>query len=238
MSFSFKHVKAIFKKEIKDFGKNLNVLSMCFLPILFSFIYSNLFGDSMPPTWLISICLGMSLTLVSSYIIAMMIAEEKEKYTLRTLMLSSVSPMEFLAGKALFTLLISIVLNTLIFIILGLEPLYIPQYLLLSTLVCISMLEIGAVIGLLADNQMATGIIGLPIILALFMIPLLSDLKPGLKKIAYLFPNYNLNILFAKIYDGQKVDSGDLYHFLNIIIWIVLGAAAFIYVYHKKGLDK
>ncbi|WP_051986365.1 ABC transporter permease [Clostridium amazonitimonense] len=92
----------------------------------------------------------------SSFGIAMLIAEEKEKNTMRTLMLSAVSPLEFLAEKAIITLLLSIVINIIIFFMVGINVQYLGKYIVLSTLVVLSMIELGAVIGLAQQNQMST----------------------------------------------------------------------------------
>lgn len=126
MEFSMRRVNALFKKKVKDFGKNMNVSLMCLLPIAFSIIYSRLVGDSTLDGHLVKIdilimCTGMNLVMVSSFVVAMLIAEEKEKNTLRTLMLSGVSPLEFLTGKIFMSFLISEIINVAIFFIIGIS---------------------------------------------------------------------------------------------------------------------
>ncbi len=243
MEFSIRRVNSLFKKEVKDIFKNMNVLLMCVLPIVFSIMYSKLFsgkgtGESVPKTDILLMCLGMNLALVSIFVISMLIAEEKEKNTLRTLMLSGVSPWEFLAGKAILTLLLSIVTNIAMFFIVGIDAQYLGKYILLTILVVLSMIEIGAVIGMLAPNQMATGVIGMPLIMLLLLVPMFAKLSTTLKKIAEFLPNYNMNLMLEKVFKGGAIGVDYTYNIAIILIWIIIGAVAFAYTYTKKGLDK
>jgi len=243
MEFSVKRVNALFKKEIKDFGKNKNIAIMCLLPIMFSIIYSNLLGgnspkDSISKVDILIMCLGMNLALVSSFVIAMLIAEEKEKNTLRTLMLSAVSPWEFLAGKALIALLVSETINIIMFFIVGISTQYLGQYILLTTLVVLTMIEIGAVIGIISPNQMSTGVVGMPVIMILLLIPLFAGINKTIKTIAEFLPNYNMNLMLEKVFKGGTIGSGNVYNIAVILVWIIIAAATFMITYNKRGLDK
>ncbi|MGH4122746.1 MAG: ABC transporter permease [Clostridium sp.] len=243
MEFSTRRVKALFKKEIKDLGKNMNVLLMCMLPIMFSIIYSKLFGgntssDQIGKVDILIMCLGMNLTMVSSFVIAMLIAEEKEKNTLRTLMLSGVSPLEFLTGKALITLLVSVIINVAMFFIVGFNAQYLGKYILITTLVVFSMIEIGAVIGVIAPNQMATGVVGMPVIMILLMIPIFAKLNKTLTRIAEFLPNYNMNLMLEKVFKCETIGIESVYSLCVVLVWILIAAVAFVCTYDKRGLDK
>lgn len=243
MEFSMRRVNALFKKEIKDLGKNMNVLLMCMLPILFSLMYSKIFGgdnsgDGLGKVDILILCLGMNLVLVASFVIAMLIAEEKEKNTLRTLMLSSVSPWEFLAGKALITSLLAVIINVAMFFIIGLEIKFLGMYILLTTLVILSMIEIGAAIGIIAPNQMATGVVGMPVMMILLLIPMFARLNKTLEKVAEFMPNYKMNVMLEKVFKGESLGSESIYGIAVILVWIIIGAVVFAYTYNKKGLDK
>ncbi len=85
MDFSIRRINALLKKEIKDFAKNMNVSVMYLLPIMFSIIYSKLLGnnssnDVMNRINILILCVGMNISLISSMVISMLIAEEKKKY--------------------------------------------------------------------------------------------------------------------------------------------------------------
>lgn len=243
MEFSLRKVNALLIKEIKNLGKNPNVLFICLLPVLFSIMYSKLFGSQgadvvMVKTDILIMCLGMNLVLVSSFVIAMLIAEEKEKNTLRTLMLSGVSPMEFLAGKVLITLLVSEITNIVMFFILGIDPQHLVKYIILTTLLVISMIEIGSVVGIISPNQMSTGVVGIPVLALFLMVPIFAKISEDLKKIAEFLPNYHMNLMLEKVFKGETIGAGTAYNTAVILVWIVIAAGAFIYTYNKVGLDK
>lgn len=84
-----------FRKEVQDFKTNSQVLLMASLPIIFAFIYSR-FGQGSAGVGIITL---MAFLFVAGFVQSMVIAEEKEKHTLRVLMLSPASSVEVLLGK-------------------------------------------------------------------------------------------------------------------------------------------
>lgn len=238
MEFSISRVNALLKKEIKDLVKNINVLIMFMFPIIFCIIYSNLVGGNILGSQVLIMCVGLNLTLISSFVIAMLIAEEKEKNTLRTLMLSAVSPLEFFTGKVLITFLTSEIINVAMFFIVGVDAKYFGKYILITTLVVFSMIGIGAIIGLIAPNQMATGVVGTPVLMIFYMIPMFAEINKTLTKIAEFLPNYNMNLMLKRVFKGEAIGTGSTYSLAMILGWIIIAAVAFAYTYNKIGLDK
>ena len=243
MEFSRRKIAALFKKEVKGLSKNANVLLMCLLPILFSFIYTKAVGgvgknDGFGKLEILSMCVGMNIVLIAGFMIAMLIAEEKEKNTLRTLMLSGVSPLEFLAGKVIITFLVSEILNIVIFYIVGMDSVHLGKFILLTSLVVISMIEIGAVVGIIVPDQMAAGTVGMPILMVFLMVPLLSNFSKKIELIARVLPNYNMNLMFQKVFSGGEIGTGEAKNIAVILIWIIIAGVTFVYTYNKVGLDK
>ena len=107
MKIQLRKVIALFKKDMKDTSKNVNVMILLVLPLLFTFLYQfiDLGGEGMPKEFILFISVLMNLCLVPVSFLSMIIAEEKEKNTLRTLMLSNVSAGDFLLSKSLVTFL-------------------------------------------------------------------------------------------------------------------------------------
>ena len=237
MNFSIRRVNALFKKEAKDLSKNINVLFMCILPIILCIMYSKLFCDSQEgKLYILNLCLNMNFVVVSGFMITMMIAEEKEKNTLRTLMLAGVSPLEFLIGKAIIILLISLVNNIAIFFIMGMELSYLGYFILITPLVVISMMEFGAVIGIVARDQMSTCTIGMPLFMSILLLPSFSVINDVCKVIANFLPNYNMEMLLNEIFTNENLNINFAYNIAIILGWIIMGAAVFAYTYSKKKL--
>lgn len=238
MTFSIRRVNALLKKEAKDLSKNINVLFMCVLPIIFCFMFSKLLGDSKDgKLYILNMCLTMNIVFVSGFTIAMLIAEEKEKNTLRTLMLAAVSPLEFLIGKAIITLILSIAINILMFFIMGMEILYIGQFIIITTLVVMSIMEFGAVVGIIAENQMGTLTIGMPFFMIILLIPIFSRFGNVFKRVADFLPNYNMEVLLNRIFTNQSININFAYNIAVILAWIIIGAGVFTWTYSKKKLD-
>ncbi|APH14977.1 ABC-2 type transporter family protein [Clostridium sporogenes] len=192
MDFSIRRVNALVKKEMKDFVKNINASMMYLIPIALSIFYSrlsNISNDPIVKRTLLIICVGMNISFISSMVVAMMIAEEKEKNTLRTLMLSSVSPWEFLTGKAIITIFISEIVNIAMLFIIGFDANYLVKYVLITSLLLFSMIEIGAIVGVFCKNQMATGIYSIPVIMIFYVIPMAAKTNTIMGTIANLLPN-------------------------------------------------
>lgn len=243
MEFSIRRVSALFKKEIKDVGKNKNVLLMGMLPILYSILYSKLnigseLGGNVGKTDILIMCLDLSLVMVAFFVIALLIAEEKEKNTLRTLMLSAVTPWEFLAGKVLITFFMSEIINVAMFFIVGIDAKYLGIYILLTTLVIFSIIELGALVGIIAPDQMSTGVIGMPVAMILLLIPMLAKSNETLTKIAEFMPNYNMDLMLEKVFKGETIGAESAYSIFIILGWILIIVIAFAYCYKKRALGK
>lgn len=243
MEFSIRKVSGLFNKEIKDIGKNKNILLMSLLPILYAFIYSKMItgqgmGDGPNKVEILLLCLGMNLALVSGFVTAMLIAEEKEKNTLRTLILSGVTPLEFLTGKILITFILSEIINVAMFFIIGMETQYLVKYILVTTIVVLIMIGIGAIIGILSPNQMSTGVIGMPVLMIFLLLPMFAMFNETLSKIAKFGPNYHMNLIIEKIFRDEVIVVGSGNSIVVMGGWLVISAVTFIYIYNKVGLDK
>lgn len=242
MEFSIRRVNALLKKEMKDFVKNPNVLIMFILPISFAFMYSRMLGDKLAndlaKVSMLNMCIGMSFTMVGVFVVAMMIAEEKEKNTLRTLMLSGVSPVEFMFGKVLITFIATMIINIAIFFMLGVSSKYLGIFILLSVLVGISMMLIGGIIGILSKDQMSTGIVGMPVLMVLLILPMLSQTLDNniIKTLGELIPNAGMNTMLLNAVAGNAFSS--MKPLIVILAWIIISAGLFAYSYKKKGLDR
>lgn len=236
MEFSIKRVNALVRKEANDLKKNLNVSIMFLLPVFFPILKSMLNSEQGSESLMLSLTLNLNSCMVVLISMAMLIAEEKEKNTMRTLMFSAVSPMEFLAGKAIITLIISTVINVLVYFILKINIQYLVPYLIIGLILSISMIILGAVVGILSKNQMTTGTISMPVSFPLFILPTLAAKSEIMKKIANFVPTYHSDILIQKTLQGQNL-LNEKFHFLALLIWIVAAILVFSYVYKIKRLD-
>lgn len=234
---------ALIKKDFKMLMCNKNTVFIALLPILFAFIYRIIFADlaSKNPvlsSFVVVMCSVMNLAVVPVTVLSMMVAEEKEKNTMRTLMLCDVSSFEFLISKALVVLGIIEVCALMIFVITGTAFEYLIGYLLLTMLTSMSLMFFGAIIGLIAKDQMETGTIGAPVMMLFMLPPLMGNLNETIRMLSIVVPTTGYQNLMVELFSGQSLFASNLWiNYLVIVLWVILSAFLFRSIFKKKGLD-
>lgn len=230
-------IRIIFRKEVLDIRKNPNVIMMLLLPLALGFLYTFMFeGHPEEMASLIGIVLLMNLTMCAMVTVAMLIAEEKEKNTMRTLLLSGVRPAAFLLGKLLFTLICSSLVNVIIFFMFKAPAALLPGFILLSLPLSLCMLLIGALIGLYSKNQMSTGVMGAPIGMIMLVGPLLAIINENFAKAAALMPSYQ-TLTLIEDYMAGRLSLGNWLAFIVLAVWLILAYAAFYIGYQKRPIQ-
>lgn len=123
------------------------------------------------------------------------------------------------------------------FFILGLESQYLIKYIVISTLTVVSMVELGAVVGLIAKDQMTAGTLATPLLMLFTLVPMIARGNDTARKISDMLPTYNLNALLDKIFKGEVMSGASIYNIAVILAWILISAVIFVYTYNRKGLD-
>jgi ABC-2 type transport system permease protein len=100
------------------------------------------------------------------------------------------------------------------------------------------MLIVGAVIGILSPNLMSTGVIGMPVLMVFFMLPLLAMMNKTMEMIARFIPGYALKLLLEPALSGKAFGMDALTSIFVILGWFILSILVFIFTFHKVGLDK
>ena len=236
MTISINRIKAILIKELKDLKSNTNCLVMILLPIMFSVIYGQII-TGMPKIQALILPILMAIILIGPFIPSMLIAEEKEKNTLRVLMLSPAKAPEVMIGKGLLSLILLIIESILCVIIPGCSFGNILIFLSAILLMSIFMIILGMTVGLVSPDSKATGVIGFPIYIIFFIPIVFIGVKNELlDKFAHLIPTFHLGEILNKNMNSKSfgVMQND---FLNMIIWLVLAIILFVVVYKKKSLE-
>lgn len=236
MQFRIKRIKTMVKKEIIDHTKNTSIFVLSVIPLLCALMYRNMDipGDKLHVS--LTFILSVTVAMLTTSIMAILIAEEKEKHTLRTLMMTGLSSMEFLAGKALVTFVYTNILSIVAFILLKAPMQYLLGYILIGVILSIIMLIIGAIVGLFAQSQTQVGIISSPITLSFVMIPLLGLIGIHVGWVSILFPTHHTGQLLQRITQDESILSDPM----NIIVlagWVALALIVFIRVYRMKRFD-
>lgn len=238
MTFSWKRIYAIFQKDSKDLWRNYFVSSIILLPILMAALYTYM-GEGESTLELHYMVINLTLASVTAFIQCAVIAEEKEKHTLRGLMLSPASISEILIGKSLVTIVLTVLTLMVCVYITGYNPANIGLIAIALLISMVFYLAIGTILGLISRTIIEASFIVMPVIF-LFgfgsMLMMLVEKYPSLSFLEYL-PNIQLVEFAYKVEAGAGF--GDLWSYLAVIAaCAVVGVVLSGVVYKKRELDK
>lgn len=236
MMFSMKRMNAIFQKDLKDLSKNMYVCSSLIVPFLLAFFYRKVDIVSIETHYLI---INLALVFVGLFIQSALIAEEKEKHTLRGLMLSPATLPEILTGKSLVSFLLTGITIMICVKILGYEPASLTLIIIAIIVSTLFYLALGTLIGLLARTVIEASVIMLPIMFIFgfgSLLEVLIDKYPMLGFTTYL-PNLQLVELANEVEAGAGIMDIGL-NLAVIFLWFVIASFATVLVFRKREMDK
>lgn len=229
-------IKRLIKKDFKNCFLNKNIFLMMIVPIFFCFIYRNITKD---PTYVLWLCAMFSISIIPTTVLPMMVAEEKEKNTLRSLMLANVTAFEFLFSKAFVCVLLTLVDALIVFFIMKTDTTLLPIYtgsIILSTT---SLLLLGAVAGLFSKDQASAGTIATPLMLIVMMPSVFSGLSEFMEKVSILVPTTSFRTLLFSQIDGLPFLSYEnMIAVIVCLVWLVIGWILFKIMFKRFGFDK
>ncbi|MCM3260976.1 ABC transporter permease [Paenibacillus lautus] len=241
MTFSMKRLQAIINKEWKDSIRNPQILLMMGMPIMFAFLFSKMGsggtkGDDM---MILSFPILLALSMTGAFVLAMMVAEEKEKHTLRVLMLSPASTTEILMGKSFLTFVL-----TLIAVIASVAVSEVPEvnWGIPSLLILVSLvmfIALGLIIGLMSRTVQESSIIGLPVLIVFVMGPMFAPMlgNEWIMSIVDYLPTQKFIDVMGSVSQGAAISemTQDL---LICAGWTVISIVAATAVYSRKRFDR
>ena len=167
--------------------------------------------------------INLALVIAGAFIQAAMVAEEKEKNTLRGLLLSPASTAEIFVGKSALSAVMTIV------VIIGsifLSEYKVPSPPLFTVSVLLGLvfyLATGTILGLLSRTVMETSIIGMPVLVVFGMGSMFKSMvenKTLLTIIDYL-PNEQLNAIWFGLSSGEGFN-GIIENLLVLLVWVAV----------------
>ena len=227
-----RNIGVIIKKQIKDTLKNKTVLiQFVMFPVLTLIFEHAINVPNMPDLFFTKLFSVMYMGMAPLTSVAAIIAEEKEKNTLRVLTMANVRAWEYLAGIGIYVWTIcmagaGIMATTL-------PSGNIPFYLGIMAAGFIISIAVGACIGIIASNQMAATSLSLPVMLIFSFIPMLALFNDKIEKIAAVFYTQQIReILGSMSFDGIGTK--------NLIVFAVnaiLAVSLFFVAFKRKGLE-
>jgi len=224
---SLQRVQAIFLKDYREFSRNYAISIMVFVPIILAAFYNRMGIDPNLGRMMLT---GLTLGLVTTFIQACLIAEEKEHHTLRNLLLSPASLLDILVGKSLLVLLIT-------FISLGISFFFLSIGLnfwdILAILLCTLFYSaLGTIAGLYANSTMEATITIIPVLIIFPFSPFLHLLENTF--VIFKFAKWMPSSLLAEIMEGNSSWT----NFGIIIGWVVIAWLIAIYFCKRRMIDE
>lgn len=225
-------INAIFYKQIKDILKNTQVLVLFFIYPLIAYIMTSTLSSQMgDATFFISIFGTMHCVFTPIVTTAAIIAEEKEKNTLRVLIMSNVSSLEYLISVGSFVLVCTLFTGSS-FVMMGeyklTEVFIVIGYMCIGTILSIIL---GMAIGAHAKNMMSANGIAVPLSMLFAFTPMLAYFSKRIDKVSRFIYGQQINYLISNP-DNVSM-KGLLIIFTNLIILVAL----FMLVFQKNKLD-
>ncbi len=222
----------IVKKELKDTLKNLSVLIQFVLFPVFTLIFENVIQvPDMQELFFTKLFSSMYIGMAPIVSVASIIAEEKEKNTLRVLLMANVKSWQYLLGVGIYVWMLCMFGSCVMATTLSSED--VPRYLIIMGIGVAISVVLGSCIGILAKNQMSATSITVPVMLILAFAPMLSMFNNTIKKFSTYLYTQQLNIIL----DDMSLIDISAKTCVILLINIVLFIMIFICSFSKKGLE-
>ena len=228
------HITAIFKKTLKDMIRNKRQLLffLMFPAMTYLFYYTMTEDNNFFPI----VFLPINILFCSMNIMSSVIAEEKEKGTLRSLMFANIKPMEYFLGNGLFVLLATIVSSSLFLPLIEISGINYLYFYLFVSLSSICSMVLGATVGIVVKNQMSANGICSPITIILGMLPTFGAINESFLKLSKILYTTRFADTIAEITSKTSVTINFeiiLTYIINFIVCLII----FAFVYKRKKLD-
>ncbi|HBA67831.1 MAG TPA: ABC transporter [Lachnospiraceae bacterium] len=200
MEVNMSNTIAIFKKQLKDTIQNKTVLiQFVMFPFLTLVMSYAITIEGMPEHFFVNLFAAMYIGMAPLTSIAAVIAEEKEKNTLRVLMMSNVKPYEYLAGVGSY-IWFACMMGAAVICAAGnfgfLEKI---AFMMIMAVGILSSLLIGAAIGIWSKTQMMATSITVPFMMVFSFMPMLSMFNNTIAKIAKFIFSEQISIMLNRI---------------------------------------
>lgn len=228
------NIVAVMKKQLKDTLKNKTVfIQFIMFPVLTIIMNRAITIDGMPENFFVNLFATMYVGMAPLTSISAIIAEEKEKNTLRVLLMSNVKPYEYLLGIGSYVF-IACMLGAGVICAAGSYSLRDGLvFMLIMAIGIVTSLLMGAVIGTWSKTQMMATSVAVPVMMIFSFLPMLSMFNSTIAKAAKYIYSEQISILLNAVSTLElELDSIGIMGG-NMLLFILL----FSVVYRRCGLE-
>lgn len=236
MSISLKRVRAIFVKDYKEFSRNYAISIMLIFPIILAFLFRET-GSTLPGAS--GFLFNTSFVLLTCFAQACLIAEEKERNTLRSLMMTPATAMDVLIGKSSLVFVMSAVVLAITTFIFGYEPASIWAFVTTIILSIILYTAAGTICGLFSKTLLEASLSILPVAFVFMGAPwgavFVKD-YPIFKVLDYMPSSQLVHLLGISNIDYTMEDL--LKPLLITFVWTVVLTIVSVVLYERRLKDE
>ena len=224
-------INAVFCKQVKDIIKNTQVLILfAVFPVIACVMTSSM---KMETAFFVSLFGTMHAVFTPMMASASIISEEKEKNTLRILILSNVSPVEYLMSIGSFVFILTNISSFLFAWIGGFHGWDLVSFVIIMMLGSICSMTLGAALAVFSKNQMSATAAAVPVAMLFSFLPMLSAFNGSIRSISGITFGQQISNLL----ESPQVNTFTAEPFLIIGANLLVIGSLFIIAFRKKGLD-
>lgn len=219
---------AIIKKQLKDTLKNKTVLiQFIMFPMLTLIMNYTVEIEGMPENFFVNLFATMYIGMAPLTSMAAIIAEEKEKNTLRVLIMSNVKPHEYLLGIGIYVWVICMIGAAMICAAGGYKPQGSITFMVIMASGILASLLAGATIGTYSHTQMMAASVTIPVMMFFSFMPMLSLFNATIAKIAKFTYTEQISLMLGHVNSLQLKTENICIIIANILIAAVLFAITY-----------
>ena len=219
----FRKLNALLWLRLQVLISNSTLLATLLMPFGLTVLYNEFLNKSGELTMsLLSMSLTMVLSMGSGYMVSIMMAEDKEKRNLKSLILSGVTATEYTFSMLVLPLLIMLLGMILLPIYLKVDLSgYLLAYVIYLVLATISVIFLNLLIGAVSDTQSKAQVYSLFPMLIVSFLPMIASQNDTVQKVVdYSFIGPIANLLNKK---GGEISFSNIGMLLSWVV--VLGIA-------------
>ena len=229
-----RNIDAVFMKQIKETLKNKTILiQFLMFPVMVIIMENAVKIEDMPEHFFVKLFAVMFVGMAPLTCMSAIISEEKEKNTLRALMMSNVKPFEYLIGVGFYVWLMCMAGAAVFAVCGGYSGMNFCVFMLIMAVGILLSGLTGAVIGVFSKNQMSATSVTVPVMMIFSFLPMLSMFNESIEKIARITYSQQMSILINGLGNTEIKAESVIVIAVNFAVMAVLFAVAF----KKKGLS-
>ena len=229
-----RNIIAVFLKQVKETFKNKAILiQFVMFPCMTIVMENAVEMEGMPEHFFVKLFSVMFVGMAPLVCMSSSITEEKEKNTLRALLMCNVKPFEYLAGVGTYVFLVCMAGAGVFGWCGGYTGAVLGAFLLIMAVGILLSQLTGSVIGVWSKDQMAATSMMVPVMMVFSFLPMLSMFNESIKRVAEVFYSQQLNILINNLGTAPVEAKSVLIIAANFLVAL----AAFCVAFKKKGLE-